>query len=630
MKIILEKLIMHHFLSFGDAEIELQDRKYCVVKGINNNPKDAAISNGSGKSSWLSAICWALTGETIQGLTSNIPNIYYNDGCYVTLHFRVDNDKYKITRYKNYAKIGTDLKIIINDEDKSGKGIRESENILAQYLPDITSQLIGSVIILGQGLPKKFTNNSPSGRKEVLEKLSKSDFMIEDIKNRISKRSTELNTELRSYQDNDLKLNTEKSMLSKNKSDTEIELKKLSESSNIDFDKLINDYESDINKITIRINEKKKEIENQQELINKLNESLSIKDKEKSEKQNNITQAHNTNQKELMEERSKLKSDRAVLEAEIKRLESIKDICPTCHQKIPNVVKQDTSAQHAKIAQIDEIISVNTVDMNSELTAYNQACRVLQEEYNNSTKEIRDQIKNINDIITRLNTADEDSISKLNSEYTKVSTLLNKTKLDKTYYLQNKDNLQNKLNNIIQEISLIDNKILYNNKNKLTVEEHIDVVNKMNTLVKRDFRGFLLSNVINFIDNKAKEYSKSIFDTNELDFKLEGNNINIEFCKKSYESLSGGEKQRVDLILQFALRDMLCQYLNFSSNIIALDEITDALDSLACEKILDFISKQLTDVDSIFIISHRADELEIPCDTEIVVEKDANGISRIK
>ena len=89
----------------------------------------------------------------------------------------------------------------MNDKDVSGKGIRESEAILNKYLPDLTSQLIGSIIILGQGLPYKFSNNTPSGRKEVLEQLSKSDFMIQDLKDRINERSKLLTQNLRELED---------------------------------------------------------------------------------------------------------------------------------------------------------------------------------------------------------------------------------------------------------------------------------------------------------------------------------------------------------------------------------------------------------------------------------------------
>ena len=212
--IIFEKIKIHNFLSFGDAELSFRNKGYVLVSGVNKNPKDGALSNGSGKSSIWSAISWALTGETIQGLSSNICNInFINDGCFVELTFRIDENEYRVIRYKDYnGKKGADLKIFINGEDRSGDGVRKSEALLGQYIPDMTSSLIGSVIILGQGLPHRFTNNTPSGRKEVLEKLSKSDFMIEDIKARIAKRSEELETVKRTLEDDLLQANTQEKM----------------------------------------------------------------------------------------------------------------------------------------------------------------------------------------------------------------------------------------------------------------------------------------------------------------------------------------------------------------------------------------------------------------------------------
>ena len=44
-----------------------------------------------------------------------------------------------------------------------------SSKILQEELPDLTSTLLTSVIIFGQGLPQRFSNNTPSGRKEILE-----------------------------------------------------------------------------------------------------------------------------------------------------------------------------------------------------------------------------------------------------------------------------------------------------------------------------------------------------------------------------------------------------------------------------------------------------------------------------
>ena len=161
------------------------------------------------------------------------------------------------------------------------------------------------------------------------------------------------------------------------------------------------------------------------------------------------------------------------------------------------------------------------------------------------------------------------------------------------------------------------------------LQKHIDVLKKMDTLVKRDFRGYLLSNVIEFINIKSKEYCAEVFGSDELEFKLDGNNIDISYCGKSFESLSGGEKQKVDLVLQFAIRDMMSKYLDFSSNILVLDEIFDNLDARGTNNVLTLVANKLCDIESLFIISHHADELSIPYDTELTIVKNENGISEV-
>ena len=181
-------------------------------------------------------------------------------------------------------------------------------------------------------------------------------------------------------------------------------------------------------------------------------------------------------------------------------------------------------------------------------------------------------------------------------------------------------------NQVIIDNLVLDNKELDEAENVLN--ERISIQNRFNTAITRDFRGYLLNDIILYINKRAKQYCADIFNTDLIEFRLDGNNLLIEYNNKEYEALSGGERQKIDLIIQFSIRDMLCKHTNFSSNIIVLDEIFDNLDDIGCQKVLDLITKEMYDISSIFIITHHGNELNIPYDNIIRIEKDANGITK--
>ena len=83
---------------------------------------------------------------------------------------------------------------------------------------------------------------------------------------------------------------------------------------------------------------------------------------------------------------------------------------------------------------------------------------------------------------------------------------------------------------------------MYNNNDSDEFKKHIELINKMETSIKRDFRGYLLSNIILYINHKCKEYAINIFNNDNIEFKLDGNNISISYNNKEYENLSGGER----------------------------------------------------------------------------------------
>ena len=621
MLLSFEKIILHNFGSYGHTEVDLKDKGFCLVSGQNNFKKDNAKSNGSGKSFLWSAICYALTGETIQGLTSNLKNVNIDEkSCYVSLQFSNADDHFVITRY---IEPKSDLKIIENGNDISGKGIRESEKKLGEILPDLTKDLIASCIIIGQGMPNKFSSFSPSGRKDLLEQLTKSDFMIEDIKNRVSNRQAELNRQIRICEDS---LLVNKTNLATVQSSLETVKKELATAVKPDFDAQIRASEELLASIKKDYEKSDGEAKSLLKTNSTLNEDLLTLTQKKTTETTDLFKNYSA-------EKSKITTKKAGLEAEIKSLKrdittkkAITDICPTCGQKIPGAVKPDTSALEKELEGLEAQLPGIQKELNDLDNSYSVGVSKINAENDGKITQLRETIS------TNKRLADKatDDANDFSHHYSTEEQKLNKLKYDRDNWDRHQSDLLKAKAKFEGEENQIKNLMTITGDEKALLEAHQAVITKMETLIRRDFRGYLLTNVITYLDLKAKEYCKLVFGTEDLNIYLDGNALDISYCNKLIDNLSGGEKMRVDLILQLAIRDLLCNYFNFSSNIIVLDEITDFLDSKSCDAVMNFLSTTLKDIESVFIISHHADELNLPVDSEIKVIKNIDGISEVQ
>jgi len=616
-----EKVILHNFGSYGHAEVDLHNKGFCLVSGKNNYKKDNALSNGSGKSFIWNAVCFAITGETINGLHTNLKNINVEDDdtCYVKLVFVFDADTYEITRH---VAPKTDLTVIKNGVNIGGKTFRETEKKLGEALPDVTKDLIASTIIIGQGMPNKFSSFSPSGRKELLEKLTKSDFMIEDIRQRVNDRLVELNTKIRECEDsllvNNNQLTTDTNNLNKLKEEQKNAIRPDFDKDIAESDKLIKSIDKDI----IRLTEAKKTKDKEIETAN--SELLNIT-KQKSETLAILLENYQAAINPVKQEKLTAETTIRSLTAEITRIKNIKDVCPTCGQKLQGVHKPDTSEQEKQIKTLTESLKpleARIVEIETKNTQY-------KEEVN---KQTADKEAELNTTIARLKKERDEIINELNDDSQSLTTekeRYNKLVFDKTNWDKYTKTLEENIQALEASIAQRSNLVRITDDNKTDLLGHQAVVKKMETLIKRDFRGFLLENIINYINKKAKDYCETVFETRDLNVYLDGNALDISYCGKMFDNLSGGEKQRVDLILQFAIRDMLNTYLNASSNILVLDEITDFLDKQSCASVMKLLEKELNTIESVFVVSHHAAELELPIDSELQVVKNADGISEI-
>jgi DNA repair exonuclease SbcCD ATPase subunit len=615
-----KKIILHNFGSYGHAELELQNRGFCLVSGQNNCTKDNAVSNGSGKTLILSAICYALTGETVTGIKSNLKNINVEDSDgWVQLDFSYGKDLFSLIRHFSPK---SDLKIFKNDLDLSGKGIRESEKKLQEILPELTKDFITSCVILGQGMPNKFSSFSPSGRKDLLEKLTKSDFMIEDLKARIADRQQKLSIKVREYEDS---LLTNRTQLNGHTSALDRLKNNISNQQRPDFDSLITQQSSKVAQLEKQNTNCTTQIAEAEVQLETLNTQLLNIATEKSKVSTEELSAYNTARVEFFSKKANLEAKISSLEREITKLQAITDVCPTCGQRLPDVHKPDTREQEATLRDLQTALKSTLEDV--------QNCDAKHKTYvAQIDTAFKADLDRLNDAIAETKKA----LQTAKAEQTKLNVSLDfeRSTYEKLLYdKQNWDNFvlrqQQEISSIETEIARLTNIISITSLAKDDFDQRIAIVKKMDQLTKRDFRGYLLTNIIAYIDNKAKDYCQTVFGTRELSLEINGNALDITYCKKAFDSLSGGEKQRVDLILQLALRDLLITYLGLSANIIVLDEITDFLDRKSCQAVMQLLEKELNTVESVFIISHRADSLALAIDSEIRVIKNENGISEL-
>lgn len=624
MNLTFKKVALHHFMSFGDVEVDLRDRGFCLVVGRNGDARDAAKSNGSGKSTLFNAISYALTGATLQGLRSNLANMAFGDGCWVRLEFDADGHEYEITRSKDDPKLGTGLRIKADGVDKSGKGLRESQAALERLLPDLTPELLGSVVMLGQGMPMRLTADTPSGRKETLEHLSRSDFMIQDLKDRIARRASSLEEGKRKADDALIAAKAKGSMAEASLAKAEAALASAEATATAAAD--IAALENKAAKASAAKAAAESESSSASEAKERAMEALSSAKEAKGKALESLRVQHAEQRASYSAEEATLSSAVAALSSEISRLEAIKDVCPTCGQRIPGVVRPDTSRQRSERATKEGSLKALRDRMGEDEEAYREAVSGAEAKYGSAVDAASEGLASASDRAAKASEA----LAKASKEASEAATALESAKALRDSLGERVAEAKRKVDECKAEAESYATQAEGLEKESAAFGSRLDVISKLATMAKRDFRGILLEGVIQYIGAKAKEFSSGIFGTDGVSFGLDGNDISISYDGKDYENLSGGERQRVDLIVQFALRDMMCHYLGFSANMLVLDEISDALDAVSCQKVMGFISSSLSEVESVFVVSHHADELDIPVDGEIAVVKDGKGVSSIE
>ena len=565
--ITFKKLTWKNFLSTGNTEttIYLDQDSSTLVVG----------ANGAGKSTMLDALSYALFGKPHRSINKpQLVNSINNKNCLVTVEFSVGNIEYKIIRgmKPNIFEVYRNSKLL--DQESHS---RDYQKIIEQNILKLNHKSFHQVVVLGSSNFIPFMQLPSHQRRNVIEDLL--DIGIFTKMNGVLKDKV--------------------SLLRSQMTDTDHQLELLKETI-----RLQNNHIADLKRIdTSQESKRKKEIERiEDEILEISNSNTTLQEEYDSTYlgvKSKMDNAHNEIQNHTFAEQS-LDTDVRKIVKEAKFYE-VNNVCPTCSQDISLDLKNEKIAEakvNAKSIQTKIDKSINE----------RRSVEVLHEEY-------REQWVHLNEVQSSINTNNvkvtglKDKIKSLEKVVEVQDTTAAEEKLETDRNtreeLNNKRSEQSKVSSYLDAISelLRDTGI----KTKV-IRQYLPVMNKLINQYLQILDFFVLFHLDDSFNETIKSRHRDEF---------------------TYASFSEGEKQRIDLSLLFAWRQIARMKNSANTNLLILDETfdssmdADGVDNLL--KILYTLGKET----NVFIISHKQDLLEGKFPKKLEFEK-TNNFSRLK
>lgn len=548
--ILFKTIRWKNILSTGNIFTEIQLNKY----------KNTLIvgENGSGKSTMLDALCFALFGKPFRKINKpNLVNSINQKDAVVELEFDIGKKSYRIVRglKPNVFEIYCDDSLI-NQDAKS----LDYQEYLEKNILKINFKSFTQIVILGSASFVPFMQLSAADRRLIIEDLldiqvfssmnALAKIRLAEIKDTIQKNKFEIDllSEKKAMQKRHIET------LKQNK-DEKIEIHK---ESNLKDRERISHYSSQIDLL-------------REELVDS----------------NNFIQ-------EKMEHESKKKkllSLEGSIDSNIKKNKKLvsffeeNDKCPTCLQAIDSEFKE---MQNKSLDDKRKEYEKAMIELESRLQKIDQNLVSLNEQITESQKK-QTKINHLHEGILLLNSEilkRLQEIQKLqdlhdsSNEEVKLLEDLEKKLLEKEE--ENKNEIEERTYYEAAAVLLKDSGI----KTKI-IKQYLPVINKLvnKYLSALDF-------FVNF--NLDESFKESIKSRHRDEF--------------SYESFSEGEKQRIDMALMLTWRSVAKIKSSINTNLLILDEIFDSsLDANGTEELIQILHE--LENTNLFVISHKSDQL---------------------
>jgi len=565
--IIFKALRWKNLLSTGNHFTELK---------LNSNTNTLVVgTNGSGKSTMLDALCFALFGKPFRNVNKpNLLNSINGKDCVVEVEFDIGSKEYKIVRgiKPNIFEIYQDGVLINQDAS-----VRDYQDYLERFVVKLNYKSFTQIVILGSASFTPFMQLSASDRRAIIEDLL--DIQIFSTMNGLVRERLSINKENMIVKKSDIELLEQRYTLKKEHQD-----------------KLNEDKE-------VKVNEYASEIQSCRETIRTLHREIDDLERQK-QTYTEVCSKIPENEKKI----AAFKKVESKIESKISQVGTDRNFyehnadCPTCRQAITLEFKEGHLG--------------NLLSKEQELVSGLTELQVKITEHETLLASLRSDEQKLHAVRIELATKQtgkaglEAAIAKLEKQIADLNTTEENADANELVLLNEQiTTAENELRDLIEEKSYHDTaaSLLRDSgiKTKI-IKQYLPIINKLvnKYLASLDF-------FVNFnLDESFKETIKS---RHRDDF--------------SYHNFSEGEKQRIDMALMLTWRAVAKLKNSSNTNLLILDEVFDSsLDTTGTEELMKILHG-LEGV-NLFVISHKGDILQDKFINTIKFEKVKN-FSRI-
>lgn len=580
---------LENFKSLRHADISFENRGIVTVCGVNEYEQNAS-SNGSGKSSLFSGLFWALYGKTPEGI-SNPRNRFTSEICKCAVDFKVDATPYTIIRTVNSS--GQSVTIRKGDTDISARNRTDSDKIIRESILQMSSDLFLSLIYLSQGFGSRLSALSPSGRKERLEQITGTSASVDAFSAILSDSFAKVSADVTGLQTKITQLQGSIDSFKEVIAGIEKKIEELSNQQNAPAYLEYNGVRYTAEDLPTVSSHLSKAVTEEAANSEKLTEALRSQS-EASTRRAMSARAVETHSGNIQKLTAQLDAAR------------VSKNCPTCGQVMPqdrqqrlieNLGEQLQSEQAAlKKAQTEFDLASSDYTLHSTHVGECQEASRISKERVRSYTYIQSNIP-----------VSEASAS-----------LVSRASLEADI-----DNYSNRIAEMAEEINSLQLQLDAKTKRQRVCRHCMQLTTKQ-------FRTYLLEASIGFLNERLREYSAQLFSNDEdvVSITPDSSKLDIYVGSALYDSLSGGEKRRVDLAVTLAERDLSASVASTTSNLLIMDEIMESMDEQATQVTLELLDRASESVESLFIISHN--KYAISADASLTVVKGADQFSYIK